>query len=205
MSALSRKRAIFIGSSTMILLARINTLSTVLWEISVSYVRSSALIPTGFPMDALTWRTNLCHHLSRFSMPPKFKTRLLKRRMERISPSMTGRIMSESEISMVFMDRPLGRGISILVRTTSVATTWSKLWLWVWKDLLAWLNVYWLEQVHRESSTGDAVQLNVVQDTSHFQTQVTTSQPVGKIWGPWLWYLVSSPVHDDGSVFWQLK
>lgn len=29
-----------------------------------------------------------------------------------------------------------------------------------------------------------------MQDTSHFQTQVTTSQPVGKIWGPWLWYLV---------------
>ncbi|THZ20218.1 hypothetical protein D6C91_04825 [Aureobasidium pullulans] len=48
--------------------------------------------------------------------------------------------------------------------------------------------------VHRESSTGDAVQLNVVQDTSHFQTQVTTTQPSGKIWGPWLWYL------NDGSI-----
>ncbi|KAG9612415.1 polysaccharide lyase family 4 protein, partial [Aureobasidium melanogenum] len=50
--------------------------------------------------------------------------------------------------------------------------------------------------VHRESSTGDAVQLNVVQDTSHFQTQVTTSQPVGKIWGPWLWYLNDGDVAD---------
>ncbi|KAI4740118.1 hypothetical protein E4T50_09434 [Aureobasidium sp. EXF-12298] len=50
--------------------------------------------------------------------------------------------------------------------------------------------------VHRESSTGDAVQLNVVQDTSHFQTQVTTSQPVGKIWGPWLWYLNNGDIAD---------
>ncbi|TKX25275.1 rhamnogalacturonate lyase B-like protein 1 [Elsinoe australis] len=47
--------------------------------------------------------------------------------------------------------------------------------------------------VHRESATGDAVQLNVVQDTSHFQIGVKTTQPVGKTWGPWLWYL------NDGS------
>lgn len=45
--------------------------------------------------------------------------------------------------------------------------------------------------VHRESSTGDAVQLNVVQDTSHFRLGQKTTQPAGKIWGPWLWYLVS--------------
>ncbi|KAF1851256.1 polysaccharide lyase family 4 protein [Cucurbitaria berberidis CBS 394.84] len=48
--------------------------------------------------------------------------------------------------------------------------------------------------VHRESATGDAVQLNVVQDTSHFRVGIKTPQPVGKIWGPWLWYL------NDGSV-----
>ena len=47
------------------------------------------------------------------------------------------------------------------------------------------------DQVHRESATGDAVQLNVVQDTSHFRVGAKTPQPVGKIWGPWLWYLVS--------------
>ncbi|KAF4550304.1 putative polysaccharide lyase family 4 protein 1 [Elsinoe fawcettii] len=47
--------------------------------------------------------------------------------------------------------------------------------------------------VHRESATGDAVQLNVAQDTSHFQIGVKTPQPPGKIWGPWLWYL------NDGS------
>ncbi|KAF2709071.1 polysaccharide lyase family 4 protein [Pleomassaria siparia CBS 279.74] len=48
--------------------------------------------------------------------------------------------------------------------------------------------------VHRESKTGDAVQLNVVQDTSHFRVGNKTPQPVGKIWGPWLWYL------NDGSL-----
>ncbi|KAI0175410.1 polysaccharide lyase family 4, domain III-domain-containing protein [Pestalotiopsis sp. NC0098] len=48
--------------------------------------------------------------------------------------------------------------------------------------------------VHRESSTGDSVQLNVFQDTSHFRVGQTTPQPVGKIWGPWLWYL------NDGSL-----
>ncbi|KAI0129841.1 polysaccharide lyase family 4, domain III-domain-containing protein [Xylariales sp. AK1849] len=48
--------------------------------------------------------------------------------------------------------------------------------------------------VHRESATGDSVQLNVVQDTSHFRVGETTPQPAGKIWGPWLWYL------NDGSI-----
>ncbi|KAI5206828.1 hypothetical protein E4T39_02399 [Aureobasidium subglaciale] len=55
--------------------------------------------------------------------------------------------------------------------------------------------------VHRESSTGDAVQLNVVQDTSHFQTQVTTTQPVGKIWGPWLWYLNDGNISNAASKY----
>lgn len=47
------------------------------------------------------------------------------------------------------------------------------------------------EKVHRESSTGDSVQLNVFQDTSHFRVGNDTLAPKGKIWGPWLWYLVS--------------
>lgn len=46
-------------------------------------------------------------------------------------------------------------------------------------------------QVHRESATGDSVQLNVFLDTSHFRVGADTTQPAGKIWGPWLWYLVS--------------
>jgi rhamnogalacturonan endolyase len=54
-------------------------------------------------------------------------------------------------------------------------------------------------QVHRESSTGDAVQLNVVQDTSHFRVGAKTPQPMGKIWGPWLWYLVSITLSQPTS------
>ncbi|ORY65174.1 polysaccharide lyase family 4, domain III-domain-containing protein [Pseudomassariella vexata] len=50
--------------------------------------------------------------------------------------------------------------------------------------------------VHRESSTGDSVQLNVVQDTSHFRVGQTTAQPEGKTWGPWLWYLNSGSIAD---------
>ncbi|KAF2026874.1 hypothetical protein EK21DRAFT_92001 [Setomelanomma holmii] len=53
-----------------------------------------------------------------------------------------------------------------------------------------------LTKVHRESATGDAVQLNVVQDTSHFRVGVKTVQPVGKIWGPWLWYLNNGSLYD---------
>ncbi|KAK8060064.1 hypothetical protein PG996_009994 [Apiospora saccharicola] len=48
--------------------------------------------------------------------------------------------------------------------------------------------------VHRESATGDSVQLNVVQDTSHFRVGEKIAQPADKIWGPWLWYL------NDGDV-----
>ncbi|KAI1343322.1 polysaccharide lyase family 4 protein [Xylariaceae sp. FL0016] len=47
--------------------------------------------------------------------------------------------------------------------------------------------------VHRESSTGDAVQLNMIHGT-HFQVSAVDDFPDGKIWGPWLWYL------NDGSL-----
>jgi rhamnogalacturonan endolyase len=43
--------------------------------------------------------------------------------------------------------------------------------------------------VHRESSTGDAVQLNMIHGT-HFQVSSNDVFPDGKVWGPWLWYLV---------------
>ncbi|KEY74613.1 hypothetical protein S7711_05044 [Stachybotrys chartarum IBT 7711] len=46
--------------------------------------------------------------------------------------------------------------------------------------------------VHRESNTGDAVMLNMLHGT-HYQVQSPDDMPVGKIWGPWLWYL------NDGS------
>ncbi|KAF3904960.1 hypothetical protein ABW20_dc0110632 [Dactylellina cionopaga] len=47
--------------------------------------------------------------------------------------------------------------------------------------------------VHRESQTGDSVQLNMIHGT-HFQTLSNDTFPVGKTWGPWLWYL------NDGSL-----
>lgn len=47
--------------------------------------------------------------------------------------------------------------------------------------------------VHRESSTGDVVQLNMIHGT-HFMASSNDDFPVGKLWGPWLWYL------NDGSV-----
>ncbi|KAK6828426.1 polysaccharide lyase family 4 protein [Apiospora arundinis] len=50
--------------------------------------------------------------------------------------------------------------------------------------------------VHRESATGDSVQLNVVQDTSHFRVGEKVAQPHGKIWGPWLWYLNKGNAED---------
>jgi rhamnogalacturonan endolyase len=43
--------------------------------------------------------------------------------------------------------------------------------------------------VHRESITGDAVQLNMIHG-SHFQAYSNDSFRPEKIWGPWLWYLV---------------
>lgn len=46
--------------------------------------------------------------------------------------------------------------------------------------------------VHRESATGDVVQLNMIHGT-HFMVSSADDFPVGKMWGPWLWYL------NDGS------
>lgn len=46
-----------------------------------------------------------------------------------------------------------------------------------------------IPQVHRESQTGDAVQLNMIHGT-HFQASSNDAFPDGKLWGPWLWYLV---------------
>jgi rhamnogalacturonan endolyase len=44
--------------------------------------------------------------------------------------------------------------------------------------------------VHRESITGDAVQLNMIHGT-HFQAYSGDDFGVGRTWGPWLWLLVS--------------
>ncbi|KAH8712249.1 rhamnogalacturonate lyase-like protein [Phaeosphaeriaceae sp. PMI808] len=46
--------------------------------------------------------------------------------------------------------------------------------------------------VHRESKTGDAVQLNMIHGT-HYQAISRDAFVDGKVWGPWLWYL------NDGS------
>jgi len=46
--------------------------------------------------------------------------------------------------------------------------------------------------VHRESASGDAVQLNMIHGT-HFMVSSSDVFPDGKMWGPWLWYLVSVP------------
>lgn len=54
--------------------------------------------------------------------------------------------------------------------------------------------------VHRESKTGDAVELNVVHG-SHFQITSEATFPVGKIWGPWLWYLVSEAPANSFEAF----
>jgi rhamnogalacturonan endolyase len=43
--------------------------------------------------------------------------------------------------------------------------------------------------VHRETATGDVVQLNMLHGT-HFMASSSDAFPVGKVWGPWLWYLV---------------
>ncbi|THC93613.1 hypothetical protein EYZ11_006897 [Aspergillus tanneri] len=43
--------------------------------------------------------------------------------------------------------------------------------------------------VHRESATGDAVQLNMIHK-AHFQTSSVDNIPDGKLLGPWLWYMV---------------
>ncbi|KAF2261475.1 rhamnogalacturonate lyase-like protein [Lojkania enalia] len=46
--------------------------------------------------------------------------------------------------------------------------------------------------IHRESRTGDAVQLNMIHGT-HYQAVSSDVFADGKTWGPWLWYL------NDGS------
>lgn len=53
--------------------------------------------------------------------------------------------------------------------------------------------------VHRESSTGDTVQLNMMHGT-HFQALSSDTFPVGKVWGPWLWYLVSFLYDGQGAI-----
>ncbi len=47
--------------------------------------------------------------------------------------------------------------------------------------------------VHRESSSGDVVQLNMLHGT-HFMASSSDAFEVDKTWGPWLWYL------NDGSI-----
>ncbi|KAK8234796.1 polysaccharide lyase family 4, domain III-domain-containing protein [Phyllosticta capitalensis] len=49
--------------------------------------------------------------------------------------------------------------------------------------------------VHRESSTGDAVQLNMLHGT-HFMASSSDVFADGKIWGPWLWYLNNGSKED---------
>ncbi|KAH8896552.1 polysaccharide lyase family 4 protein [Thozetella sp. PMI_491] len=49
--------------------------------------------------------------------------------------------------------------------------------------------------IHRESSTGDAVQLNMIHGT-HFQASSSDAFADGKTWGPWLWYLNDGDKND---------
>lgn len=58
--------------------------------------------------------------------------------------------------------------------------------------VLASYNLAYGSQVHRESKTGDAVQLNMIHGT-HYQATSRDAFADGKVWGPWLWYL------NDGS------
>ncbi|KFY25884.1 hypothetical protein V493_04390 [Pseudogymnoascus sp. VKM F-4281 (FW-2241)] len=51
--------------------------------------------------------------------------------------------------------------------------------------------------VHRETGTGDVVQLNMLHGT-HFMASSSDAFPVGKVWGPWLWYL-NDGISDDAS------
>ncbi|KAF2399009.1 hypothetical protein EJ06DRAFT_543690 [Trichodelitschia bisporula] len=49
--------------------------------------------------------------------------------------------------------------------------------------------------IHRESNSGDTVQLNMIHGT-HFQATTSDNFPKGKTWGPWLWYLNSGSRAD---------
>ena len=53
--------------------------------------------------------------------------------------------------------------------------------------------------VHRESQTGDAVQLNMIHGT-HYQAVSSDVFADGKTWGPWLFYLVSRPAFSSISL-----
>ncbi|KAF2030903.1 rhamnogalacturonate lyase-like protein [Setomelanomma holmii] len=55
--------------------------------------------------------------------------------------------------------------------------------------------------IHRESQTGDTVQLNMVHGT-HYQAISRDSFADGKVWGPWLWYL-NDGSKDDASTRWE--
>lgn len=54
--------------------------------------------------------------------------------------------------------------------------------------------------VHRESLTGDTVQLNMLHG-DHFMASNLDQFPVGKMWGPWLWYLVSHSLSSADPPF----
>lgn len=55
--------------------------------------------------------------------------------------------------------------------------------------------------MHRESSTGDVVQLNMLHGT-HFMASASDYFDVGKIWGPWLWYLVNQLISLVPRILW---
>ncbi|KAB5562813.1 polysaccharide lyase family 4 protein [Coniochaeta sp. 2T2.1] len=52
--------------------------------------------------------------------------------------------------------------------------------------------------IHRESATGDAVQLNMLHGT-HFMVSSSDVFPDGKVWGPWLWYINDGSKSDAAS------
>ncbi|KAE8836370.1 hypothetical protein PTNB73_04332 [Pyrenophora teres f. teres] len=52
--------------------------------------------------------------------------------------------------------------------------------------------------VHRESLTGDTVQLNMIHGT-HYMAVATDSFADNKVWGPWLWYLNSGSKADAAA------
>ncbi|KAF2635194.1 rhamnogalacturonate lyase-like protein [Massarina eburnea CBS 473.64] len=55
--------------------------------------------------------------------------------------------------------------------------------------------------IHRESKTGDAVQLNMIHGT-HYLASASDDFADGKTWGPWLWYL-NDGSKDDASQRWE--
>jgi hypothetical protein len=46
--------------------------------------------------------------------------------------------------------------------------------------------------VHREGTGGGTVQLNMIHG-NHYQSGGIDEFPPGRVWGPWLWYLVRCP------------